>query len=253
VRTFSFLPFFVVVLAAACAGPSKEVRAQRALGEELVRRGEWGGAFEVVNNLCQQDRRDAHALMLRGIIYTEQRLLAEAEADLKEAVRLAPRLARAHSTLAILYDIERKAQDALVHHRRAVELAPAEPAYLNNLGFSLFASGRARDAIPVLHEALRAAPADARVRNNLGFAYAASGDLARAAEQFSAAGARAQARNNLGWAYERRGALEQAYELYAEAARLDPTADGARQNLSRVAEALGREVPPDLAVPKPRS
>jgi Flp pilus assembly protein TadD len=251
--SFRLLPFFVAVLAAACAGPSKEVRAKRALGDELVRRGEWGGAFSVVNDLCRQDRRDAHALMLRGIIYTEQRLLAEAEADLKEAVRLAPRLVRAHSALAILYDTQRKGRDALVHHRRAVELAPGDPVYLNNLGFSLFASGRARDAIPVLHEALRAAPADVRVRNNLGFAYAATGDLARAAEQFSAAGSPAQARNNLGWAYERRGALEQAYELYAEAARLDPSSDGARQNLSRVARALGRDVPPDLAVPDPRS
>jgi Flp pilus assembly protein TadD len=247
------LPLLVVALAAACAGPSKEVRARQALGAELVRRGDWRAAFGVVNELCREDPHDANALMLRGIIYTEQRLLPEAEADLKEAVRLEPKLARAHSALAILYDIEHKPKDAIEHHQRAVELAPRDPGYLNNLAFSLFAAGRPREAIPIFHEALREAPTDVRVRNNLGFAYAAAGDLANAAQQFTIAGSPAAAKNNLAWAYERRGSLAQAYDLYVEAVRLDPADEVARRNLSRVAQALGREVPRDLAGPGTQS
>jgi Flp pilus assembly protein TadD len=235
-----------------CAGPSKELRARRALGAELVKRGNWKAAFDVVDRLCRDDPEDPQALLLRGIIYTEQRLLAEAEADLKDAVRLAPKLASAHGALGMLYDIQGKPVDALVHHRRAVDLAPRDPGYLNNLGFSLFASGRARDAVAILHEALRAAPTDGRIRNNLGFAYAAAGDLTRAAEQFGIAGPPAQARNNLGWAYERRGAFAQAFDLYVEAVRMDPASDTARQNLSRVAKSLGRDVPAELTNP-PRS
>lgn len=230
----------------ACAGASKEVRARRALGDELVKRHEWAGAFAVVDRLCRDDPRDAHALTLRGTIYTEQRLLAEAEADLTEAVRLAPRMARAHAALGILHDLQGRPADALVHHRRAVELAPRDPGYLNNLGFSLFASGRPREAVPVLHEALRWAPVEPRIRNNLGFAYAAAGELASAAQQFELAGSRSQARNNLGFAYERRGARPQAYDLYLEALRLDPASRVARENLLRVAGELGRELPGDV-------
>lgn len=236
-----------------CAVPSKEVRARRALGDELVRRGQWAGAFAVVDQLCRDDPGDAHALTLRGIIYTEQRLLAEAEADLSEAVRLAPKVARAHAALGILHDTQRRSEAALLHHRRAAELAPRDPGYLNNLGFSLFASGRPREAVPILHEALRSAPADARIRNNLGFAYAATGDLTSAAQQFELGGAPAQARNNLGFAYERRGALAQAYQLYLDAVLLEPSFRVARENLLRVAASLGRDVPGDARTPGPRS
>lgn len=243
----------LLVLLTACATTSKEVRARRALADELVKRRQWKAAFDVADGLCRDDPHDPEALVRRGIIYTEQRLLPEAEADLKEAVERAPKLARAHAALGILYDMEGKSADAIAHHRRAVELVPRDPGYLNNLGFSLFVSGRPRDAIPVLHEALRAAPVDARIRNNLGFAYAAAGDLSRAAEQFGIADTPAQAKNNLGWAYERRGAPSQAYDLYVEALRLDPASEAARQNLSRVAKSLGRELPGDLATSSPRS
>jgi Flp pilus assembly protein TadD len=237
----------------ACAAPSREVVAQRALGQEFVRRGEWQAAFEIAQRLCTEHPEDPYGPMLRGLVYTEQGLLAEAEADLKASVRLDPRLARAHAALGVLHDVQGRPDDALEHHRRAVELAPREPAYLNNLGFSLFVNGRAREAIPVLHETLRAAPMDTRVRNNLGFAYAAVGDLPHAAEQFALAGDPAQAKNNLGWAYERRGSLPQAFDLYVEALRIAPASDAARHNLTRVAKALGREIPPDVGAATPRS
>lgn len=236
---------------AACASQPKRdvVGAQRALASELVARREWPAAFATADGLCRTAPKHADGYLLRGIVYREQGLQAEAEADLKEALRIDSRLAAGHSALAVLYDQQGRGAEALVHHRRASELEPRNAGYLNNLGFSLFGHGRAREAIPVLHEALRAAPADARIRNNLGFAYAAAGDLSSAAEQFEKGGTAAEARNNMGWAYERRGSLAQAFDQYAEAIRLDPRSTTARENLARVARRLERAIPADLPAP----
>ncbi len=241
----------LILALSACASARKPdvLSAQRALAGELVARRDWSAAFAAADGLCRAAPRKADGYLLRGIVYREQGLNTEAEADLKEALRIDQKLAPAHSALAVLYDVQGRSSDALVHHRRAAELEPRNPGYLNNLGFSLFGHGRARDAVPVLHEALRAAPTDARIRNNLGFAYAATGDLARAAEQFEKGGTPVEARNNMGWAYERRGALVQAYDQYVEAVRLDPRAPAPRENLTRVAQELKRPLPADLPAP----
>lgn len=250
-RLRTSLGLVLAVTLAACAGRQKPdvLGAQRALASELVARREWSGAFTAADGLCRAAPKRADGFLLRGIVYREQGLLTEAEADLKEALRLDSHLAAAHSAVAVLYDQQGRGADALVHHRRAAELEPRSPGYLNNLGFSLFGHGRPREAIPVLHEALRAAPVDPRIRNNLGFAYAAAGDLSSAAEQFEKGGTPAEAKNNMGWAYERRGSLAQAFDQYVEAVRLDPASTAARENLSRVARELERVVPADLPAP----
>jgi Flp pilus assembly protein TadD len=234
----------VLLLASlACAGARRHAdvaSAQRGLARELLRQRNWARALEVADALCRENPRDADARYLRGAAFLEQGSDAPAEVDLLEAVKLDDRHAAAHSALGTLYDRQRRPGKGLPHHRRASEVEPRSASYLNNLGFSLFAHGRSRDAIGVLEEALRIAPADARVRNNLGFAWAAAGDLTRAAAEFEIAGPPAQAWNNLGWAYEQRGLRERALELYAEAARLDPSATRARENLDRLSRDLKR-------------
>jgi Tfp pilus assembly protein PilF len=244
--------YLLVALAiAGCAsGPRSDVTgAQRSLARELVRQRDWANAYTVSDALCRTAPRDPEGFLLRGTVYREQNLLTESEGDLKEAVRLAPKSARAHSALGILHESQGRAEDALEHHRRAADLEPTNPQYLNNLGFSLFVHGKAREATDALQKALRSAPAEPRIRNNLGFAFAAAGDFTRAAEQFALGGTPAEAKTNLGWAYERRGSLPQAFELYVEALRLDGAASAARKNLARVARDLGRDPPPEIAAP----
>jgi Flp pilus assembly protein TadD len=251
-RATSLLACLTCAIATAgCASTQRAdvAGAQRALGRELVQQRSWTRAFAVADALCRTSQGDPEGFILRGIVYREMELLDEAEADLKEALGLAPKSARAHSALAIVYDSQGRAEDALEHHRRAAELEKRHPTYLNNLGFSLFAHGRTREAIEVLHEAVRAAPADPRIRNNLGFAYAATGDMTRAAHQFTRGGTPVEAKINLGWAYERRGSLSLAYDLYSEALRIDPAANAAQNNLIRVARELGRDVPPGAETP----
>jgi Flp pilus assembly protein TadD len=222
--------------------------ARSTLAHELVSRGDWARAFAMLDELHRENPDDTDVLVLRGIVFRERGLFPDAEADLKDAVRLAPESADAHAALGILYDVQMRSE-AEAEHRAAVKLAPKNPAYLNNLGFSLFLRQHFKEAVTVYESAARLAPLSRRVRTNMGFACAALGDLRRAAREFQMGGTEAEAKNNLGFAYERRGDMANAYDLYVEAVRLDPKAERARSNLVHAAVVLGRPVPPEAVPP----
>lgn len=222
--------------------------ARSKLAHELVSRGDWARAFAMLDELHRENPEDADVLILRGIVFRERGLFTDGEADLKDAIKLAPDSADAHAALGILYDVQMR-PDAEREHRAAVKLAPNNPAYLNNLGFSLYLRQHFKEAITVYESAARFAPMSRRVRTNLGFACAAVGDLRRAAREFQMGGTESEAKNNLGFAYERRGDMANAYDLYVEAVRLDPKAERARSNLVHAAVVLGRPVPPEAVPP----
>ena len=217
--------------------------ARRKLAGELMARGDWQPAFAYVDQLHRERPDDAGVLVQRGTIYREQNLLDEAEADLRDAARLAPSLGAVRAALGILFDLQRKPEKAEEQLRLAVKLEPENPVFLNNLGFSLFLHGKAKEAITFYEKAARLAPATRRTRTNLGFACAAQGDWHRAAREFALGGTPVEAKVNLGFAYEQHGDLANAYDLYVEATQLDPQSKRARSNLVHVAELLGRPAP----------
>jgi Flp pilus assembly protein TadD len=235
-----------LVVLAGCAhrqqapqsGSTYETRRQ--IARELVAQGQWQPAFAYVDALHREQPDDADVLVLRATIYRERNLLSEAEADLREATRLAPHLASAHAGLGIVADLHRQPDEAEENLRLAVKLDPRNAAYLNNLGFSLFLHGKIKEAITNYEQAARLAPTSQRTRTNLGFAYAARGDMHRAAREFDMGGTPVEAKVNLGFAYERRGDMANAYALYAEAARLDPRSTRARANLAHAGEVTGQ-------------
>jgi Flp pilus assembly protein TadD len=216
------------------------------MAHELIERGDWTGAFALLNEMHQAHPSDPEVLTLRGIVYRERGLFSDAEADLRAALKLAPGSPEAHAALGILFDLQMR-PGAEAEHKEAVRLAPNNPAYLNNLGFSLFLREHFKQAIAEYEKAARLAPLSHRVRTNMGFAYAAIGDLPSAAREFRMGGSEVDADNNLGFAYERRGDLANAYDLYLQAVRIDPKADRARSNLVHAAAVLGRPVPPEVA------
>jgi Flp pilus assembly protein TadD len=224
--------------------------ARHKLAHELVSRGDWARAFAMLEELHRDRPDDAEVLTLRGIVYRERGLFADAESDLKAALKIAPESADAHAAIGILYDVQMRSE-AEAEHRKAVKLAPKNAAYLNNLGFSLYLRQHFKEAITVYESAARLAPLSRKVRTNLGFACAAVGDLRRAAREFQMGGTEAEAKNNLGFAYERRGDMANAYDLYVEAVRLDPKGEHARSNLVHAALVLGRPVPPEATAPPP--
>jgi len=245
----------IALLAVGCARgarpdePVDTYQARKQLARELVARQDWAGAFFYTDELHRQRPEDAEVLVLRGIVYRERGLPAEAEADLKAAVAQDERSAQAHAALGILYDMTQRGDEAEGHHRKATTLAPTDPRSLNNLGFSLFLRGKHGDAVEAYRRAVRLAPPSRRIRTNLGFALAAHGDLPRAAREFEMGGTPAEAKNNLGFAYEQRGDLKNAFDLYVAAVRLDPRYAKARVNLTHVASKLGKPIPEGIPEP----
>jgi len=248
-------PLILVLLAPAsgCAtfggGTSADeaaFAARKKLVRELISRFEWGNAYAHADALHREHPGDAEVLTLRGIIYRERNLPAEAEADLRAALAEDERSAETHAALGILLDSARRGGEAEGHHKRAVALDGKNPGFQNNLGFSLLIRGKHREALEVLRRAASLAPTNSRIRTNLGFAYAAQGDFPRAAREFDMGGGPAEAKNNLGFAYEQRGDLHNAFELYVAALRVDPACARARGNLTHLASRLGKEVPADL-------
>jgi Flp pilus assembly protein TadD len=242
-----------LAIASGCAATSSSAKpdtfqARKQLTRELIARQDWREAFFYADQLHRERPKDAEVLVLRGTVYREQGLVAEAEADLRQALARDSKLAEAHAALGLLLDANGRGAEGEEQHRKANALAPENPAYLNNLGFSLFLRGKHAEAIKAYRQAARLDPTNRRIRTNLGFAYAASGDWPRAAQEFDRGGATpAQAKNNLGFAYERKGDLGTAYGLYVEAVRLDPEFEKARANLLAVATKLGRPLPDDLS------
>jgi len=244
----------------ACATSAHETKedgqvnlARINMARELTGRGDWTGAFALLNEMHQARPNDPEVLTLRGIVYRERGLLADAESDLRAALKVRPGSPEAHAALGILFDLQMR-PGAEAEHKEAVRLAPNNPAYLNNLGFSLFLREHFKQAIGEYEKAARLAPLSHRVRTNMGFAYAAIGDLPSAAREFRMGGSEVDADNNLGFAYERRGDLANAYDLYLQAVRLDPKAPRARSNLVHAATLLGRPLPPEIApAPAPES
>jgi Flp pilus assembly protein TadD len=248
-RHLRLLPVALLLLV-GCAGRLGESRndtfeARKRLTHELVGRQEWTGAFFYADQLHRERPKDAEVLVLRGIVFRERGLPDDAQRDLEEALRLAPRLAEAHAALGILFDSTGRGEQADRHHRQATGIDPENPVFLNNLGFSLYLRKRHAEAIETFQRGVRLNPVDRRLRTNLGFAYAASGDLPRASREFGMGGTPAEAKNNLGFAYEQRGDLGNAFSLYLEALRLNPQSGPARANLIHVAKLLGKELPPE--------
>jgi Flp pilus assembly protein TadD len=227
--------------------------ARMKMAEELVSRGDWPQAFALLTELHQQRPEDPEVLTLRGVVYRERGLLPDAETDLRAALKVAPASPDAHAALGILFDLQMR-PGAEAEHREAVRLAPNNPVYLNNLGFSLFLREHFKEAIREYEKAARIAPLSHRVRTNMGYAYAALGDLPSAAREFRMGGSEVDATNNLGFAYERRGDMANAYDLYLQAVRIDPKAERPRSNLVHAALVLGRPIPSEVAAaPAPAS
>jgi len=128
---------------------------RRQIARELVAQGQWEPAFAYVDALLREQADDADVLVLRATIYRERNLLSEADADLREATRLAPHLASARAGLGIVADLRRQPQEAEENLRLAVKLDARNPAYLNNLGFSLFLHGKIKEAIANYEQAAR--------------------------------------------------------------------------------------------------
>jgi tetratricopeptide (TPR) repeat protein len=213
------------------------------------------------------DNHRAHAAL--GEALTGQGRAEEGAAHLREAIRLAPRIATYHNALGMAYEQLKRIPDATVAYRDALRLDPDSPQARTNYGRAMAAAGDLDEAVaqhrralaldwdlPEAHvnlasallrqrqidearrhvrEALRLNPGLAQAHAVHGAILQLQNDDEAAIAEYEAAlaidPALAQVRSNLGGALLKRGDTARAADAFVEALRLDPSLGDAHNGL----------------------
>jgi tetratricopeptide (TPR) repeat protein len=138
------------------AEPDVEVLLTRGLALARLRRPE--EALAVFRRARQVDPANAMVPVYLGTFYLMGGQRAEAREAYERALAMNPRVARAHSSLAIMAAEEGRIDEALAHWRRAVEADPQEHAKLFKVAAGLWRGGRASAARPLLELFVDSAP-----------------------------------------------------------------------------------------------
>jgi serine/threonine-protein kinase len=124
---------------------------------------------------------DARAHTSLGNALRGQGKVTEAIAEFREAIRLKPDDARAHCNVgAFLCDVKHDYRGAEAEFREAIRLQPDLAEAHSNLGNALFEQGKVTEAIAAYREAIRLQPDLARTHYNLGLALAGQGKVTEA-------------------------------------------------------------------------
>jgi len=189
-----------------------------------------------------------HAHGNLGAIHLVEGRLAEAEACLRAALRLAPNDAGVLGNLGLALRGQGRLEEAVAVHRKALGRAPtpATPGHmgaLNNLGVSLTEHGEAAEAVACFERLLGMKPGDPNTLFNLAVALERADRPADAVAHYRAvldrAPGHAGALNNLGNALGDLNALEEAQACYTRVLAADPEHADARWNRALARLALG--------------
>ncbi|HYO63040.1 MAG TPA: tetratricopeptide repeat protein [Pyrinomonadaceae bacterium] len=215
------------------------------LTEDDVRRFESVGVVRVEEKRGDESRAAGTAGTARdsldeGRAHLEAGRLNEAIAALSRATSLDPRLAQAHSLLAVAYDRKGLHEQARKSYDRAIDLNERDAQALNNLGWSLYTNGNYRAAVERLKRAAKLAPSDARIHNNLGLAQFRLGKYTDAYRSFARANGEFDGHLNVAALLERSGRDDEAIKHYEAARRLQPTSADLQRRLADLYRRTGR-------------
>ena len=165
----------------------------------------------------------------------------EAEAAVRQAMKLAPDNASGYLMLGSMLDHQGKRSEAEALYRRALKLDPANSHVLNNLGYMMLERNQNLDeAFRMIQKAVEAQPRNSSFLDSLGWAYFKLGRLDEA-EQYLSEAARVSesptVQEHLGDVYQQRGKTEQARAVWQKALKLSQAAE----QTSRLKTKLGVE------------
>lgn len=157
----------------------------------------------------------------RGAVAMRNGRSADAEAEFRSAVKLAPGMAEAHLDLGLVLGREGKLTEAIASIQKALELDPKVSSAHMFLGIFLSQANRPQEAVAALKEEIAADPKNVEALTWLGTVEMGSGDATGAAEAFDRA---AELQPNDLDILELRGKAHSlvARDSYAKMARIDP-------------------------------
>lgn len=153
------------------------VEAKLGLGQTLLSIGAGDEAAAQFRDVLARRSGDnaARRGLASALIGMGQPGLAEQQID--AALRSDAGDYRALNLLGVALDLQGRHAEAQANYRRGIELAPDYLPMRSNFGLSLAITGPASEAIAQLAPLAGSRNADARTRLNLAFAYAMAGDL----------------------------------------------------------------------------
>ncbi len=209
---------------------------------EMHRTGQLGPAAQLYQQVLVQQKENAEAMHLLGVLHHQRGEHARAVELIARAVALRPNAYGFHANLAEAYRALGKFDRAIGCCRAALRLAPNYPEAVCNLGAALQGLGRQEEAVEQFRRALELNPDFVTVHNNLGIALRELRQPDEALTHFRRAveldPTFAEAQTNLGQLLLDRGQAEEALPHCQEAARLQPDMAAMHHNLGNVLRRL---------------
>jgi tetratricopeptide (TPR) repeat protein len=176
--------------------------------------------------------------------YLQVGRVADAQAELEQALRLDPRDAESHSNLGVVLQAKGQLPEAMQHLRTAVTLKPKDDAVHFNLGVGLLAAGQADAAMREFEAAIALNPENADAHFNLALILGPRNQLNEAIAHLQRVvevnPLNADAYQNLAVAYGLQGRIDAGIAAAQAAVRLKPDSAPAREQLRRLLAARGR-------------
>ena len=143
-----------------------------------------------------------------------------------QAARMNENLPEVHYSLGSVYTATGRTAEAIAELKRALELAPNSDDGLRRLGVAYLASQRTKEGIAAFQEAIRVNPYYWMNYNRLGGAYFQTGDYQKAMEAFRKISElepdRAAGYANMGVVYFRQGKWNECIPVFQKAIQLQP-------------------------------
>ena len=213
------------------------------LGQLLRETGRLEDAQVVLEGVVRAHPEDPEARIELGSVQMIRGHNALAVTNLTEAVRIAPQLVLAHTTLGMVHQLGRDLEPAIACFRTALALDPGSPIALGNLGSALSEDGRTSEALEVLELAVQRAPNVYTCHNNLGNALRQAGRFEEARRSFERAlelmPGSADVTANLALWHAQQRELPRALELCEKALSINPDLAAAHLHRAMMWLAMG--------------
>jgi protein O-GlcNAc transferase len=226
------------------ADPSADSATQRARGNELLERGDLGGAERCYRAATALDPGSAPSRLNLGYVLKEQGRQDEAQAELQQALALDPTLFDANYMLADLARGQGRSDAAVEHYTKVISLNPRFELAYRDLCQTLFECGQADRAMEVVLGGLAAVPQSADLHYFLGNLHLHDAHYEQAVDCFlkalSIQPAYAEVHANMGLALRLRGQPAAAAQSYREALAQQPNSAVWRFNFALALHQLGQ-------------
>jgi tetratricopeptide (TPR) repeat protein len=200
----------------------------------------------VLKDVLAENPKSVEAHVLLGLAYRglgTQEMLAEAIAELRQAIELDPGVAPARFYLAHIYLDMGRASRAKEELEAALEKAPGNAQFMASLGEAERQLKNPRKAVELLRQALQADPSLLEGRYYLGLALFDLGqttDAMKELEQVVSANAgRPEAYLALGTVYNQASRFDDAVKVLSQGSKLDPSRVDLRVQLARAYRSKG--------------